>query len=54
LKFKLNLASILYGIDNGGGYIDISLWRTTILGSSGGFNGPTTNLVCKILGISLK
>ncbi len=40
-------------MDNGGGFIDISLWTTTILGNSGGFNGPTSNLVCKILGISL-
>jgi hypothetical protein len=41
-------------MDNGGGYIDISLWRRTILDDSGGFNGPTSNSVCKILGISLK
>lgn len=53
LKFKLKFASSLYGMDNGGGYVDISLWRKSILGNAGGFNGPTSNLVCKILGISL-
>lgn len=40
-------------MDNGGGYVDISLWRISTLGSSAGFNGPTTNLVCKITSIAL-
>lgn len=40
-------------MDNGGGYVDISLWTVSIFGIAGGFNGPTSNLVCKIFGIAL-
>lgn len=40
-------------MDNGGGYVDISVWRYSVLGSGNGFNGPTINLVCKIIGITL-
>lgn len=48
LKFKLNLGSILYGYASGG-YLDISAWRINTMGYSGGFAGPTSNIVCKIL-----
>jgi hypothetical protein len=39
-------------MDNGGGYVDISLWAKNIFGAAGGFSGPTSNLVCKIVGIA--
>ena len=53
-KFKIKFATALSRYDGGSaGYIDISLSRITIFGDSGGFAGPTSNVVCKITGISL-
>lgn len=46
-KFKLKFTSTLYSY-NSGGYIDLSFWRKNTMGMSGGFNGPTSNMVCTI------
>ena len=51
LKFKLSFGSTLYNY-NSGGYIDISLWRYNVMGMSGGFSGPTSNMVCTIKRLS--
>jgi len=47
----LRFGSTLYNY-NSGGYIDISMWRYNTMGMSGGFNGPTSNMVCTILKMS--
>ena len=47
LRFKLAFTSTLYSY-NSGGYVDLNLWRKNTMGFSGGFNGPTSNLVCTI------
>ena len=51
LKFKLRFGSTLYNY-NSGGYIDISLWRYNTMGMSGGYSGPTSNMVCTIKKLS--
>ena len=52
-RFKLKLASTLYNY-NSGGYIDLNLWRYNERDLSGGFNGPTSNMVCTITKMSTK
>lgn len=47
LKFKINLVSQLSKLSSG--YIDIATWKYNTMGAGGGFSGPTSKLVCKIL-----
>lgn len=46
-KFLLNLASTFYGYASGG-KIYVNLWYYSTAGNSGGFNGPSSNMVCTI------
>jgi hypothetical protein len=47
LTFILKLASSLNSYTNGG-YIRVNLWYYNTVGNGGGFNGPSSNLVCTI------
>lgn len=46
-KFVLNFAST-FSSSTGGGYIYVNLWYQSTATNGGGFNGPSTNLVCTI------
>jgi hypothetical protein len=48
LKFLLNLAAIFYSASSSAGVMYINLWYYSITGAAGGFNGPSSNLVCTI------
>lgn len=47
LNFKIKLPSILYNI-NSGGYIQLALWKYSTMGFSGGFQGSTGQLICRL------
>lgn len=51
LTFKLKFSTTLSNYYSGG-YIDISLWRYNTMGMTGGFSGPTSNMVCTITKMS--
>lgn len=48
LKFLLNLASTFYSLTPNAGVMYVNLWYYSTAGNTGGFNGPSTNMVCTI------
>ena len=47
-KFLISLGSVFYSASSSAGVMYINFWYKSTTGNVGGFNGPSTNLVCTI------